>query len=580
MSPQHAPASHIAVPCACGKRLSFPKAHVGQPAPCPSCKNLIYVVADGELSAVHDAVFRLTLASDSPNKQKHFFLVGDSPLLVGKLAQANLQLVGSQVSRKHCRLIPTESGWCVEDAGSTNGVFINGERVKSQQLSDGDTIQIGDFELHYTDTKSARARAAAGDRDEGLKEDGTFGVSAVVEAPPRDLEQEAALIGKGRKASDQTKNAKKPVCPSCAKELAWGAKICVECGVDVKTGRSLLTSEDTNLDRIYVTAEKFIRVFSWFSWLGIYPIASEAFGTRKPHFIRAVAVLTIMTSIVFLAYGYSSSPSMRSAKNLMLWSGDAEPDPDMLGFLYFFTSFGDSAAFERAMESAETIESESSYEEAVLAAHKSLPPEQQAIGQYHGYQLITHAFLHAGLGHLFGNLLFLLVFGSRVNALIGSIATMVLYPIFAIGAGVAHLLSQAGQSPAPMLGASGAIMGLAGLYFVLFPVHKVHMAAWIRPWFILRFRLSLVLWAVRGFWVVLTYIAMDVFYTALGAEDGTAHWAHLGGFIVGVAVGLLLLCFRLVNARGGDLLSGLLGRHAWALIGKPTNDPGLLQRLP
>lgn len=580
MSPQHAPSSHIAVPCACGKRLSFPKAHVGKPAPCPSCKSLIYVVADGELSSVHDAVFRLTLTLDSPNKQKHFFPVGNSPLLVGKHSQANLRLGGKEVSRKHCRLIPTESGWSVEDTGSKNGVFVNGERVKTQDLSDGDTIRIGEFQLLYTDTMSARARAAAGDRDEGLKEDGTFGIAAAPETAPRNLEQEAALIGRGRKESEQAKGAKKPVCPSCSKELAWGSKICVECGVDVKTGRSLLTTQGTNLDEIYINAEKFIRIFSWFSWAGIFPIASEAFGTRKPHFIRAVALLTIITSIVFLAYEYSSSPSMRSAKNLMLWTGDAEPDADLLAYYYTFTSYGDSDAFDQAMGSVETIESESDYLAAIVVAHKSLPPDRQAIGQYHAYQLITHAFLHGGFFHLAGNLLFLFVFGSRVNAMIGSIATMVLYPIFAIGAGVAHLVSQAGQSPTPMLGASGAIMGLAGLYFVLFPVHKVHMAAWCRWGLLAGFHLSLRIWAVRGFWVVLTYIAMDVFYTLQGAEDGTAHWAHLGGFIVGVVVGLLLLGFRLVNARGGDLLSGLLGRHAWALIGKPTNDPGMLQRLP
>ena len=578
MSPQHAPSSRIAVPCACGQRLSFPKAHVGQPAPCPSCKSLIHVLAGGELSAVHEAVFRLTLASDSSGKQRYFFPVGNSPLLVGKLAKANLQLVGKQVSRKHCRLIPTESGWSVEDAGSTNGVFVNGDRVKSQELSDGDTIRIGDFELLYSDAMSARA--VAGDGDEGLKEDGTFGLAAALETAPRDAEQEAELMGRGKTASEQAEGAKKPVCPGCSKELDWGSKICVECGVDVKTGRSLLTTQATNLDEIYVNVERLIRILSWPFWLGVYPIASEAFGTRKPRFIRAVALLTIVTSLLFLAYGCFQPSSMRGAKNLMLWAGDAEPDPGMLSVYYTFTSYGDSDAFDRAMGSVDTIESEAEFRAAVLAAHKSLPPEQQAIGQYHTYQLITHAFLHADFLHLAGNLIFLLVFGSRVNALIGSIATMALYPIFAIGAGVAHMVSEVGQSPTPMLGASGTIMGLAGLYFVLFPVHKVHMVAWARPWFVLRFELSLKLWAVRGFWVVLTYIAMDVFYTLQGAEDGTAHWAHLGGFIVGAVVGLILLCFRLVNARGGDLLSGLLGRHAWGLIGKPTNEPGVLQRLP
>jgi membrane associated rhomboid family serine protease len=112
-------------------------------------------------------------------------------------------------------------------------------------------------------------------------------------------------------------------------------------------------------------------------------------------------------------------------------------------------------------------------------------------------------------------------------------------------------------------------MGLSGMYLVLFPVHKVHMAAWIRWWF----RFGLKMFVVRGFWVPLAYIAIDVVYTAAGLENGVAHWAHLGGFGAGVVIALILLCTRLVNARGGDLLTALLGRHAWALIGKP-NRPG------
>ena len=48
-----------------------------------------------------------------------------------------------------------------------------------------------------------------------------------------------------------------------------------------------------------------------------------------------------------------------------------------------------------------------------------------------------------------------------------------------------------------------------------------------------------------------------------------AHWAHLGGMLAGITIALLLLVTRLVNARGGDILSVTLGRHAWALIGRP-----------
>jgi membrane associated rhomboid family serine protease len=99
------------------------------------------------------------------------------------------------------------------------------------------------------------------------------------------------------------------------------------------------------------------------------------------------------------------------------------------------------------------------------------------------------------------------------------------------------------------------------------------MAVWWRWGLVQLFRLSVKLFAVRGFWVVLFYIAFDVVYTAFGLEDDVAHSAHLGGFLAGVGLGLVLLVSRAVNARGTDMVSAILGRHAWALVGRP-NRPG------
>ena len=85
---------------------------------------------------------------------------------------------------------------------------------------------------------------------------------------------------------------------------------------------------------------------------------------------------------------------------------------------------------------------------------------------------------------------------------------------------------------------------------------------------------------MRGFWVVLFYVALDVIYTACGTDDNVARWAHLGGFGIGAGVGLVLLLLRLINARGCDIVSAILGRHAWALVGRPNRGAGLLQHLP
>jgi len=60
-----------------------------------------------------------------------------------------------------------------------------------------------------------------------------------------------------------------------------------------------------------------------------------------------------------------------------------------------------------------------------------------------------------------------------------------------------------------------------------------------------------------------------VLATLLRSKDGVAHWAHLGGFIAGALVGLILLLTRQVDAHSGDVISAILGRRAWALVGKP-----------
>lgn len=335
-------------------------------------------------------------------------------------------------------------------------------------------------------------------------------------------------------------------CPSCGKRLP-GARICVECGIDVKTGRALITTDDGTVDQAYSYAEGTIRWLSWLIPVGVYPVASEAFGLRAPWVTRAIAALTIALSVWFIfAVEYDPEPTPDDL-SLMLWNGDGQVD--VRGILH-------SRGF-----------SDAEIDEAVAEGELDL---DMRMPSHHPYQLITHAFLHGGWLHLASNMLFLLVLGTRVNALIGNILTLLLYPLLAVVAAVAHLATLPADVPQSMLGASGAIMGLAGMYLVLFPIHKVHLVAWWRWGLAFMFKLNMSLFAVRGFWVVLFYIAFDIVFTALRVQDDVAHWAHLGGFFAGAAIALLLLFTRLVNARGGDLMTAVLGRHAWKLIGKPN----------
>jgi membrane associated rhomboid family serine protease len=375
-------------------------------------------------------------------------------------------------------------------------------------------------------------------------------------------------------------------CPGCLKLLPANAKICVECGIDIRTGRAILTSQDSDPDSLYLKTEEVIRTLSWIIPFGIYPVASEALGTRKPYVVRALAALTVLISLWFFAYEYSNSLKMRQYKNLMLWCGHAEPPPEMLVDYYLHEpNYGDVDAWnaryrelqgkapprKARVRRATLIDVMPDVDAKVLAAaYKRLTPEQQCLGRFRASQLLSHVFLHGDKLHLAGNMLFLLVIGSRVNALIGNVATIILYPLLGVAAALLHMHMSATLPPHANLGASGAIMGLSGMYLVLLPVHKVHMVIWWRlPW-IAVFRLAFKMFAVRGFLVVLLYIGFDVVATALGSDDNVAHWAHLGGFGAGIVAGLILLFSRLVNCRGGDIVSALLGRRAWALVGMPN----------
>ncbi len=343
-----------------------------------------------------------------------------------------------------------------------------------------------------------------------------------------------------------------PICPSCKQHQPEGAKICTTCGISLKTGRSIMMTSDEGVERACELAENTIRLISWIIGFGIYPIASEAFGTAKPYVIRAIALITIATSVLFFAYACNEDSESRRGANLMLWTGDRA---------------GALANLERMRRDAESVpEAQRPYVMRRLAAAEETVA---ATGEFHWYQLITYAFLHGGILHLASNLLFLMVLGTRVNALVGNLWALGLYPLLAIASGWAYLIASAAEWPHPMVGASGAIMGLAGMYIVLFPAHKVHMAAWWRWSLIGGFHLSLKIFTMRGFWVVMFYIAFDIVFTILGVKDNVAHWAHLGGFIAGICIATIVLVSRLVNARGGDLFSVVLGRRAWAIVGRP-----------
>ncbi|MEE2860002.1 MAG: rhomboid family intramembrane serine protease [Pseudomonadota bacterium] len=153
--------------------------------------------------------------------------------------------------------------------------------------------------------------------------------------------------------------------------------------------------------------------------------------------------------------------------------------------------------------------------------------------------LLTHMFLHAGLLHLVGNMLFLWIFGDNLEDQMGRRAFLGFYLAAGLAAAGLQVLADP-LSPVPMVGASGAIAGVMGGYLLMFPRARVDVLAI----FIIFFKVfTLPAWAMLGVW-----FALQLFggFTSIGAEGGVAYWAHAGGFVAGA-----LLALPLFLKRGG-----------------------------
>lgn len=140
--------------------------------------------------------------------------------------------------------------------------------------------------------------------------------------------------------------------------------------------------------------------------------------------------------------------------------------------------------------------------------------------------LVTSMFLHAGLMHLAGNMLFLWIFGDNMEDAWGHLGFLVFYLLCGIGAGLAHVIA-APWSGVPTVGASGAIAGVLGGYLLLYPKARVDILLIL----IVFFRVfSLPAWIILGLWFGFQIVAGVGTPTEGG---GVAYWAHAGGFVLG-----------------------------------------------
>jgi membrane associated rhomboid family serine protease len=145
--------------------------------------------------------------------------------------------------------------------------------------------------------------------------------------------------------------------------------------------------------------------------------------------------------------------------------------------------------------------------------------------------LFSSMFLHAGLLHLFGNMLFLWIYGDNVEHRLGSRVYLPVYLTTGMMATLFYSLFQFNSS-VPMIGASGAISGVLGLYFLWFPKNKVRVFLMLFPFF-----MDVVLLPARlvlGFYLIVDNLFPFLF--ASGGSGGVAHGAHIGGFLGGLVI--------------------------------------------
>jgi membrane associated rhomboid family serine protease len=151
--------------------------------------------------------------------------------------------------------------------------------------------------------------------------------------------------------------------------------------------------------------------------------------------------------------------------------------------------------------------------------------------------LFTSQFLHAGWMHIIGNMLYLWIFGDNVEDRLGHFRFLIFY----LGAGAVAAILQVRFNPfsaVPMLGASGAIAAVMGAYFVLYPQSRVLTAVFIVIFFDL---VEIPAVFFLGIWFLMQLLSgVGSLGVTNAAGGGTAFWAHVGGFVVGVTVGLVL----------------------------------------
>jgi membrane associated rhomboid family serine protease len=151
--------------------------------------------------------------------------------------------------------------------------------------------------------------------------------------------------------------------------------------------------------------------------------------------------------------------------------------------------------------------------------------------------LLTSMFLHGGWAHLIGNMLYLWIFGDNVEDRLGHLRYLGFYLLAGVGAGLTHAYLHP-ASEIPTVGASGAISGVLGAYLVMFPHARVYTLVPIL--FLLAPIWEVPAVVYLGFWFLAQLLSGTFAFALASDAGGVAWWAHVGGFVVGLALAPLL----------------------------------------
>ena len=158
------------------------------------------------------------------------------------------------------------------------------------------------------------------------------------------------------------------------------------------------------------------------------------------------------------------------------------------------------------------------------------------------FSFVSFMFLHGGFLHLIGNMWSLWIFGDNVEDRLGPLRYLVFYLACGLASGLSHLILNTGSN-IPTIGASGAIAGVMGAYFILYPQAKVLTLV---PIVIIPLFFEIPAYFFLGIWFLLQFLNAA---TSSGATGGIAWWAHIGGFVFGI---IFLKLFRILPDTGAS----------------------------